>query len=310
MLKLNRVPLRALRAVEAVSRHGSLARAAEELRVSAGAVSQQIAAAEAALGFALFERGPRGMRVTPRARQCCALLTAGFSQLAEAVAQAEEGRNDVLTVSVAPAFASRWLIWRLPAFQTANPQIQVRLDASIGLVDPRQGDVDLCIRIGRGPWPGLAAERLFPQVIFPVCAPSIAHKLRTPADLLTVPIIREPSPMFGWQEWLGRGEPDAEALPPGPVFSDASLCLDAAISGTGVFLTFETLAVDALAHGRLVEPFRRRVATDNAYHFVAAEGRSAPPARLFRNWLKREIAASGLGNASAAVPLGGREAGQ
>jgi DNA-binding transcriptional LysR family regulator len=296
MQNLNRIPLRALRAVEAVARLGSVARAAEELRVTPGAVSQQVAGAEAALGFALFERGPAGMRVTPRAEEICAQLTAGFSRLSQAMALAEGVREDVLTVSVAPVFAARWLIWRLPAFQAAHPDVKVRLDASIGLVDPGRGDVDLCIRVGRGGWPGTAVEPLFPQVVFPVSSPALARRLARPADLMHVPIIREPHPMFDWDAWLAPGEPEPGDLPGGPIFSDAALCLDAAISGSGVFLTFETLAVDALALGRLVEPFSRRRATPNSYWLVTAEGRTPPrPVKLFRSWLKREIAAARLG---------------
>jgi LysR family transcriptional regulator, glycine cleavage system transcriptional activator len=296
MQNLNRIPLRALRAVEAVARLGSLARAAEELRVSPGAVSQQVASAEAALGFVLFERGAKGMRTTKRAEEICAQLTAGFSRLSQAMALAEEVREDVLTVSVAPVFAARWLIWRLPAFQAAHPDVKVRLDASVGLVDPGRGDVDLCIRVGRGDWPGLAVERLFPQIVFPVSSPALATRLASPSDLVRVPIIREPRPNFDWGDWLAPGEPAPGDLPDGPVFSDASLCLDAAISGSGVFLTFETLAADALAHGRLVEPFFRRRATQNAYWFVTAEGRTPPPpARLFRRWIKGEISAARLG---------------
>ena len=296
MQNLNRIPLRALRAVEAVARLGTLARAAEELRVSPGAVSQQVASAEAALGFAVFERSAKGMSVTARAEEMCAQLTAGFARLSQAMALAEGAREDVLTVSVAPVFAARWLIWRLPGFHSAHPDVRVRLDASVGLVDPGRGDVDLGIRVGRGNWPGVNVERLFPQIVFPVSSPALAARLSRPADLVRVPIIREPQPMFDWEAWLAPDEPAPGDLPDGPVFSDASLCLDAAISGTGVFLTFETLAADALAYGRLVEPFSRRCATRNAYWFVTAEGRTPPPpVRLFCRWLKREIASARLG---------------
>jgi LysR family glycine cleavage system transcriptional activator len=296
MRRLNNVPLRALRAAEAVARLGSLVRAAEELRVSPGAVSQQITSAEAALRLTLFERGPRGMTPTPSARELCTLLTSGFSQLSQAIALAEEKGEEVLTVSVAPVFASRWLIWRLPDFQRAHPEVKVRLDASVVLVDPRHGDVDLCIRVGRGNWSSVSTERLFSQVVFPVCAPVVAEQIATVADLARTPIIREPHPNFDWDAWLLPGEIDPDRLPSGPVFSDASLCLDAAISGSGVFLTFETLAADALAHGRLVEPFGRRRATRNAYWFVSPEGRPRRPVKLFRDWLKQEVASAGFGN--------------
>lgn len=288
--------LRALRAVEAVARLGTLARAAEELAVSPGAVSQQIAGAEAALGFPLFRRTPRGMEVTEAAETTCRYLVEGFARLEAAIGEAERRQHNLLTVSVAPVFAARWLIWRLPDFQAAHPEVKVRLDASLALVDPGASDVELCIRVGRGDWPGVDAERLFPQVVFPVCSPDLAGRLRTPGDLLDVPIIREPRPNFGWEDWLDADDPPASALPDGAVYSDASLCLDAAISGGGVLLTFETLAVDAIAHGRLVEPFRRRRATANGYWLVSAPGRRlSRPAQLFRSWLKARIEKAGFG---------------
>lgn len=296
MARLNRVSLRALRAVESVVRHGTLARAAEDLGVSPGAVSQQIAKAEATLGIQLFKRTTSGMEVIESADTTCRYMVEGFARIEAALGEAARQRDNVLTVSVAPVFAARWLIWRLPDFQTANPDVKVRLDASLALVDPGTSDVELCIRVGRGNWPGVSTERLFSQVIFPVCSPDLASRLRTPADLVNLPIIREPRPNFGWEDWLEADDPSPSLLPDGAMYSDASLCLDAAISGGGVLLTFETLATDALAHGRLVEPFRRRRATGNAYWLVSAQGRRlSRPAQLFRSWLKSRIDEAGFG---------------
>lgn len=307
MLVLNRIPLRSLRAVEAVARLGSVTAAAQELAVTPGAVSQQITLAEKVLGFALFERHAKGMSVAPRGAEVCALLTDGFARLAQAVSLAGQTRGEVLTVSVAPMFAARWLIWRLPEFHAANPALKVRLDAGAELLEPGRDGVDLCVRVGRGAWPGVAVERLFPQVIFPVCSPAMAACLTQPADLLRFPIIREPRPNFGWEDWLAPGEPEAGALPEGPVFSDASLCLDAAISGSGIFLTFETLAADPLAQGRLAEPFGRRRATRNGYWLVTPKaGRLPKPCGIFRSWLKAQIAAAGFGlEREAGGPGGG-----
>jgi LysR family glycine cleavage system transcriptional activator len=296
MVRLNRVSLRARRAVEAVTRNGTLARAAEDLGVSPGAVSQQVAKAEATLGMQLFRRTPGGMEVTEGAEAICRHIVEGFARIEAALGEADRQKDNVLTVSVAPVFAARWLIWRLSDFQAAHPDVKVRLDASLALVDPGASDIELCIRVGRGDWPGVSAERLFSQVVFPVCSPDLAGRLHSPIGLLTVPIIREPRPNFGWEDWLDTDEPSPSSLPDGAVYSDASLCLDAAISGGGVFLTFETLAADALAHGRVVEPFRRRRTTRNAYWLVSAPGRRmSRPAQLFRSWLKARIDGAGFG---------------
>ena len=295
MLPLNRIPLRSLRAVEATARLGSLASAATELGVSSGAVSQLVATAESRLGFPLFERHAKGMSVVPRAEAVCSQLTEGFSHLAQAILLAEHSAAHSVTLSVAPTFAARWLIWRLPAFQALHPDVRVRLDASIDLITPGRGDVDFCVRVGRGQWRGVACEMLFRQIIFPVCAPELALTLGSAADLLRIPVIREPYPNFGWQDWLSPGDPAADDLPEGPVFSDAALCLDAAISGSGVFLTYETLAADPLHYGRLVEPFTRRRATHNAYWLVTPRDRRlSRPAQRFLTWLRENIAEFGL----------------
>ena len=296
MLALNRVPLRSLRAVEATARLGSLAKAASELNVSPGAVSQLVATAEKTLGLPLFERHSKGMTATPRAKELCAELTAGFSRLAKAVLLAENLADHRIVVSVAPTFAARWLLWRLPQFQAQHPDIKVDLDASVDLITPGRGNVDLCVRVGRGGWSGVKAEKLFAQVIFPVCAPGLAATLTHPRDLLRVPIIREPKPNFTWRDWLEPGEPAMAELPEGPVFSDAAMCIDAAVSGSGVFLTYETLASEPLKRGALVELFSRRRATDNAYWLISPpDTRLSRPARLFAEWLKTGIAEEGFG---------------
>ncbi len=292
---LNRLSLRSLRAVEAVARLGGLRAAADEMGVTTNAVSQGVIAAERALGFRLFERHPSGMVPAAEGADVLALLHRGFADLAAAVERAAPPGGERIVVSVAPILAARWLIWRLPRFRAAHPGTRVRLDAELALVRPQWGEVDLCVRVGRGGWPGVRAERLIPQVIFPVCAPDLAGCLSDHAGLAAVPVIRETRGDYGWADWLGpEGRPEVEPGD-GPWFSDASLCLDAAVAGEGVFLAFETLAADALAQGRLVEPFRGRHATANAYWIVTPEGAARRPARRFATWLREEVAAAGLG---------------
>ncbi|NDV02116.1 LysR substrate-binding domain-containing protein [Pseudoroseicyclus tamaricis] len=302
MNPLNRLPLQSLRAVEAVARLGSLAAAAADLGVTPGAISQQVIRAEKILGLTLFERRPSGMVPTARGAPVTAQLQRGFAELSAAVARAAR-TDDALTVSVAPVFAARWLIWRLPRFRARHPDTRIRLDASLGLIDPTSGEADICIRNGPGGYSGVTVEKLWPQVIFPVCAPGLATRLTTHADLARVPVIRETGPNFGWQHWLGpEGHPDVTPGD-GPLFSDSMLCLDAAISGEGVFLSFETLAADAIAMGRLVAPFPGRHATQNHYWLVtAADARPTRPMRAFTTWLKEEVAAAGLGRTSPLRP--------
>jgi LysR family transcriptional regulator, glycine cleavage system transcriptional activator len=296
MKNLNRVPLSCLRAVEAVARLGGVTAAADELGVTPGAVSQQVVRAEQVLGLLLFDRHSRGMVPTARGREVTDILSQGFARLSAAVDRARPEAASTLTVSVAPVFAARWLIWRLPRFQVDHPGLRVRLDASLALADPSAGEADLCIRVGRGGWPRVDAEKLFDQVIFPVASPQLARSIASPADLARVPVILEPNAGFSWQDWLVPEGHAGVTLGPGPEFSGSSLCLDAVISGSGVFLAFETLAADALAQGSIVAPFAGRHRTGNSYWLVSAQTqRKTHAMRAFAEWIKQEIALAGLG---------------
>jgi len=290
MHNLNRFHLNGLRALEAAGRLGSLRAAAAELGVTIGAVSQQVLKAEDQFGRPVFERHPKGLRPTAFGQELLRYLSAGFAEISAGVALANRRREGVLTVSVAPVFASKWLVWRLQRFREQHPDIRVRIDADVALVDPNASGVDVCIRVGRGDWPNVRAERLLDQFVFPICSATLAERLQHPRDLAQVPIIREPTPMFGWDAWLGPNGLDETILGDGPVFSDASLCLDAAVAGQGVFLGWETLACDAIAMGRLSAPFPDRYATGIAYWLVTS--RSVPTTRSvqdFRAWLKTEL---------------------
>jgi LysR family glycine cleavage system transcriptional activator len=293
MRNLNRVSLGGLRAIEAVGRLGSLRAAADEIGVTPGAISQQVQKAEAQLGCMLFERRPKGMTLTPRGHDVLRHLTSGMSELSAAVALATRHQEDTLTVSVAPVFAGKWLVWRLNRFHEAHPHMRIRVDATSAFVDPDMSDVDVCIRVGSGQWSGVKTKRLADQRAFPVCSPALAAQINSLGDLSRVPVIRDRGEMFGWNIWLKPNGLDDAILSDGPVFSDASLCLDAAIAGQGVFLAWEALACDALRSGRLVAPFPDRYPTGFSYWYVT--GRYAPASRSVRDfeaWLRSELEAS------------------
>jgi len=296
MDNLNRIPLNGLRAVEAVARLGALSAAARELGVSPGAVSQQVARAEAALDRRLFDRRPGGMVPVAGTEDVFRRLHDGFAALSAAVEMTRRDRAHVLTVSVAPIFAARWLIWRLPAFTRAHPDIRVRLDSDFALADPNAGDVDFAIRIGPGGYPGVTCERLFDQLVVPVCNAYWAARIDTPADIARVPIIREPGAMFPWDVWLRPEGLDRSILGDGPEFNEASLCLDAAMAGEGLFLGFETLCRDSLDRGQIIAPVPRFHRAGFSYWLISARDRSlSAPQRLFRAWLREAIAEAGLG---------------
>ncbi|MGO4352340.1 LysR substrate-binding domain-containing protein [Rhizobium sp. RAF36] len=290
MRNLNSVHLNGLRALEAVGRLGSLQLAADELGVSVGAVSQQVIKAEAQLDQLIFERTPKGMVVTEAGAPVLAALSEGLSRLSEAVSMAQKTDETTLTISVAPVFAARWLVYRIDRFAEQFPDINLRIDATTKLVNPAASDVDLGIRVGNGQWPGVRAELLLEQEVFPVCAPRIAEGLREPRDILEVPAIIDGKAMFAWEVWMREAGLSGSTLTTRHVFNDASLCLDAAMAGQGVMLAWQTLAGYSLQAGQLVAPFGIRARTGFGHYFITAEGTREPKkVRAFKDWIRSEM---------------------
>lgn len=292
-MDLNAFHLNGLRAIETVARTGSLQKAADELGVSASAVSQQIGRTEKQLGRAVFSRTPSGLVPTEFGAQLAERLTAGFNELSRAVALAREEKLCTLVISVAPAFASRWLVPRLSRFFALHPEILLRIDASTRLADLDRSDVDLAIRMGDGAWPGVKADMLIAQEIFPVCAPSFAPRLKTVSDLANVSVLTDSGSMISWDQWFKGADAEPVKPLPGATFTDPILCLEAAIAGQGVMLAWQLLAADALADGRLVAPFGVKAASGLGYYLVTpASDETSRKVTAFRKWVKAEIAAT------------------
>lgn len=293
MRNLTTVHINGLRALEAVGRLGSLQAAADELGVSIGAVSQQIIKAEAQLGHAMFERTGRGLVPTDLGTTVLARLSEGFQKLSEAVTLARRRDNNCLTISVAPVFASRWLVRRFDSFAREHPEIILRIDATMRLIDPATSDIDLGIRVGDGRWSDVQSELILEQEVFPVCAPELAEGLRSPADILSLPAVIDSRAMFTWDVWLEAAGLGGMRVQERHAFNEASLCLDAVIAGQGVMLAWQTLTSDVIAEGRLVAPTGIRARTGFGHYFVSAKGvRESRKVGVFKAWLKRELAKS------------------
>jgi LysR family glycine cleavage system transcriptional activator len=287
--------LNALRAFDVVARHLSIRRAADELHVTPAAVRQQLKALETDLGLRLLQRDEGEIRLTGVAKAALADLRDGFDRIARAVQDmraADAPRR--LTVSVDPSLAATWLVPRLHRFHEQHPDIDVLLEASNALADLGRGEVDMAIRYGSPPFPGLRAVQLFDEQVFPVCSPRLRAgtiPLRKPGDLRRHTLLHlEWTPAKGeWPDWrawlLAAGIEDIDATR-GPRFTQHSMALQAAVHGQGVALASSALVADDLAAGRLVCPFDLRVATAFAYYVVAPE-RTAdkPKIAAFRSWL-------------------------
>ena len=293
-------PLNALRAFEAAARHLNFSRAADELSVTPGAVSQQIQNLEDYIGAALFKRTPKGLLLTDAAQIALPALREAFDRLAEAASMltaAVDGRR--LTVSVAPSFAAKWLVPRLGKFETIHPQVDVWVSAGMELVDFANGEVDVAIRYGAGRYPGLEATRLMQETLIAVASPElIAHQaLNDPGDLAHHVLLHDGSPDADpscpdWTMWLAaRGIKSVDGQR-GPRFNQSSLVIEAAVGGRGVALAKRTLAQADLDAGRLVTPFNFSDAVDFAYYVVypKAKGR-LPQVKAFVAWLTAEAQA-------------------
>ena len=293
-------PLNALRAFEAAARHLNFSRAADELAVTPGAVSQQIQNLEDYVGAALFKRTPKGLLLTDTAQTALPALREAFDRLAEAASMltaAVDGRR--LTVSVAPSFAAKWLVPRLGKFEEAHPHVDVWVSAGMELVDFASGEIDIAIRYGAGRYPGLEVARLMQETVIPVAAPELlaANPLNDIDELAGHILLHDGSPDADdscpdWTMWLAargiRGVDGAR----GPRFNQSSLVIEAAVNGRGVALAKRALAQADLDAGRLVAPFQIATAVDFAYYVVhpKAKGR-LPQVKAFVSWLTAEAQA-------------------
>lgn len=293
MSKAFPIPLNALRAIEIVARRGALAPAAEELGVTVGAVSQHLRRAEDRLGVELFARTPQGLRPLPVLAQVLPQLSLGFAQLQEGLASLTGAHESVLNVTVGSVFASRWLIWRVNKFSAENRGLEVRLTVTGAMLDLSRPDIDCGIRFGDGVWPGVETSLIGGQDYQPVCSPLLLDRLRSAEDLGRVPVIEDETSMLDWPHWLEAAKLDPKIVLSGPVYSDASLAFDAAISGQGVLLAADMMTADAVSDGRLVRPFNLPVRGKHGYFLATARGRREPnKLKLFREFLAREVPAS------------------
>jgi LysR family glycine cleavage system transcriptional activator len=290
-------PLNALRAFEAAARHLNFSRAADELSVTPGAVSQQIQNLEDYVGAALFKRTPKGLLLTDAAQTALPALREAFDRLAEAASlltAAVDGRR--LTLTAPPSFAAKWLVPRLGDFELAHPQVDVWLSAGMDLMDLTAGEVDVAIRYGAGRYPGLEVKRLISETVIPVISPQLLAEtpLNTPEDLKNHILLHDGSPepddsCPDWAMWLAaRGVRGAEGMR-GPRFNQSSLVIEAAVNGRGVALAKRTIAQADLDAGRLVAPLQIATAVDFAYYLVhpKAKGR-LPQVKAFISWIEAE----------------------
>ncbi len=290
-------PLNSLRAFEATARHLSFQNAAEELSVTPGAISQQIKKLEDILQTPLFHRNNRAVTLTKAGRVLQPDLSRGFESLDDAVQQLKQSaEHQHITVSMTPSFAAKWLVPRLEKWTAQQPNVDVRISASLGLANFGPDGVDLGVRFGSGNYDGLTSALLLKESFVVVCSPIFidgSKQIKTPEDLHDHTLIHvsgpQGTPGTDWQEWLKSAGVDGIDTSRGLVFDDTAVAILAAIGGQGVLLSRRALVEDDIAAGRLALPFDLDLPLEFAWRIVAPEGKlKRPEVNAFRDWLLSE----------------------
>ena len=284
-------PLNSLRLFEASARLLSFKNAAEELLLTPSAVSHGIQSLEEWLGAPLFLRTTKGLVLSeagntyiPIVRQALDLLASGSAQIVNKHSLGQ------LSISAAPTFGARWLLPRLHKFRELHPDIHIVIDTSHERAELSDAGVDLAIRMGRGNWQGVIADKLVAEEMVPVCAPSIYDRVRALADIEQAPLIHVTRASEDWAVWAtetGRAAPDPSK---GLRFDTIHMAFQAACQGLGVAIGRKPLVNAELASGSLVEVWEG-VFSNTSYWLVGAESRADDPRIVaFRSWILQEVA--------------------
>jgi LysR family transcriptional regulator, glycine cleavage system transcriptional activator len=283
----------ALRAFVEVGRQASVKRAAAQLNVTPGAISQQVKALEKRLGVRLLEHSGRDIRLSADGLMLFGGVAANFDAIDETLElfATRRGGPQTLTVSTTSSFASCWLTSRLGRFGAENPAIEIRLEVSEQLADLAADGVDLAIRYGLGAYPGLDARLLVSPRLVVVGSPAFvaASRIEAPADCLRLPLLQDRQ-RADWPRWFqGLGLKAPRGIVRGPSFADDGLLIRAAAAGQGLAVVRDIAAWDDLAVGRLCLALPDAVETAECYYVVARPDRlRVPKIAAFIDWVLRE----------------------
>ena len=281
-------PLTAVRAFEAVARHLSFTKAAEELGMTQAAVSYQIRILEERVGAPLFLRKPRQIALGETGARLAPDVAQAFDILRNAFADSRGLVDGMLSITSVPTFASHWLAANIGLFQLANPEMAVRVESSAHLVDFGGEEFDVGIRATSKLQDGMVWHLLLKAEFAPMLSPKLVeeYQVREPADLLRVPQITPDDPwLCAWLELAGVSVPPTPDRPFSRLGSQ-NLEAAAAIAGRGVAMVTPAFYNDDVAGGRLVQPFDMTGWDGHGYYLVYPEARrNSPKIRAFRDWI-------------------------
>ncbi|WP_298931908.1 LysR substrate-binding domain-containing protein [uncultured Ramlibacter sp.] len=293
-------PLDLLRSFEAAARHLSFTLAAQEMFLTQSAVSRQIQQVEASLGVPLFERRHRALELTEAGRLMQRAVTDCLERLRDATARvrASSALRQV-SMTCTPGFASLWLIPRLVRFTAAHPAVDVRISATVELLDLERSQVDLAVRFC--PIADGGGAPLFEESLLPVCAPALAasrdNPLQKPADLARHTLLAVDMPQgmaltVDWEPWTQVMGLSGLRMKNTVRFTQYADAIAAAMEGQGVAIGRLPLLAELLRSGRLVAPFGGGAASQRGYYVRLSErGAANADAQDFARWLRAEAAA-------------------
>lgn len=283
----------ALQCFEAVARHVSFTRAAQELNMTQSAISKQIAQLESLLHHPLFLRVRRRLQLTPAGE----LYLSEVRKILNHVDMSSRhirtygSEKQVLTIGTQPTFGARWLIPRLQRFMQAHPEIQLQVRSETRPFDLMQAKIDISFYFGTGTLPGAQCHELFEAEVVPVCAPGFlpVDGIQSLEDLSTQVLLQCASRPEAWHDWFLHQSFSTEHSYQGPQFDTFYMCVRAAEGGAGIALTPRILAEEELQAGKLVIPWAYAQPSDGAY-FVAYSEHSAevPKIKQFVAWVQQE----------------------
>lgn len=284
--------LSALGAFESAARHQNFAHAAQELHLTASAVSHHVRKLEAHLGVPLFQRHARGVTLTAEGRLLADATGNALTDIGAVFAAVKpSARRSRVRVATLHSLAHTWLIPRLPDFAARHPDIGITLETEIGLARFDEAGPDLGIRHGMGHWPGLSAQRLMDEDMFPVAAPTapFMENVREPADIAGIPLISDLTRQ-GWPDWFRAAGVRRVRLAQRYSVADATDAMAMAAAGLGAALARTKIVTPWIESGRLVALPGPRVAARFAYYLIQpAHRRLSPAADAFARWLVDQV---------------------
>jgi LysR family glycine cleavage system transcriptional activator len=286
-VKLSKQLILGLRVFRAVARTQSVAKAAQELNVTPGAISQQIRQLEGLIGTELFHRVGNRLALNDKARSLAMSTDAGFHQISKGVEEVlRRVASTSLRVKLPPTFAVQWLLPRLTSFYALYPDVQLELSTYLKKEDVTLDQADLVVRMGSGQWDDGVAELIFPDELVPVCALDIAKRLIEPADVAKEMLMHSLIRPEAWPMWLYAHHIDPRTLIRGTRFAMAALAFQAAQKGLGIAIAQTVYVRGNLAASGLIVPFPDPVKSNYGFYLVYDKRRGEEKAiRAFRTWI-------------------------